>query len=451
MQSIITAVYSRDLRYKEMMMESMIKLPDDMFRQEILQYLTVDNIVKLDNACMNHKYRLQVLDKMSGVILLGDQDQSIKASLYKWLGMRRIYLIKMKFIVSSDFYLHPSSIENDYVDQFRYTQHVVLKRSIVDDMAIFIISHCPCLLSIGISGIEYDFSSLYPQVTDHTLQTIAEHCTGLQSLSLSDCREITDTGLIAISKRCHKLENLKVDCCDRIQDASIISISIHCIGLQSLNLVECRLISDASIISISNYCTGLQSLNLEGCHQITDASIISVSIHCIGLQSLNLVECRLISDISIISISNYCTGLQSLNLEGCHQITDASIISISTHCTVLQSLNLGSCHQITDVSIISISIHCTGVQSLRLWFCHQITDASIISISENCTGLNELNVSYTTITDASLIAIAKNCNALQSLCTYKCNRISCNKLRAEFNSVSELQAALLSIYSTLPI
>jgi len=345
---------------------------------------------------MNHKYRSQLLAKIDGVILLGDKDQSIKASLFKWLRMRRIYLIIM-MIVASDFYLHPSSIEN--VDQFRYTQHVVLKRSIIDDMAIFIITHCPYLLSIGISGIEYDFSSLYPQVTDHTLQSIAEHCTGLQSLSLSDCREITDTGLIAISKHCYKLENLKVDCCDRI----------------------------------------------------TDASIISISIHCIGLQSLNLVECRLISDISIISISNYCTGLQSLNLEGCHQITDATIISISTHCTVLQSLNLGSCHQVTDVSIISISIHCTGEQSLRLWFCHQITDASIISISENCTGLKILNVSYTTITDASLIAIAKNCTGLQSLCTYKCNRISCNKLRAEFNSVSELQAALLSIYHTLPI
>ena len=408
-------------------MKFMIKLPDDMFRQELLPYLTLQDIVNLDNACMNYKYRPQLLEKISGVILLGDQDTSMEASLFKWLGMRRIYLVKTKFVVPS-FYPSPSfieNIENDYVDQFRYTQHVVLKRSIIDDMAIFIISHCPCLLSIGISGIEYDFSSLYPQVTYHTLQSIAGHCTGLQSLSLSDCRKITDTGLINISECCHKLENLKVDCCDRITDASIISISTHCIGLQSLNLVECRQISDVSIISISNYCTGLQSLNLEGCHKITDASIISISIHCTGLQSLNLVHCW--------------------------QITDVSIISISTHCTGLQSLNLGSCAQLTDVSIISISIHCTGLQSLRLWFCHQITDASIIPTSENCTGLKTLNVSKTSLTDTSLIAIAKNCTVFQSLCTYKCNRLSCNKLRQEFNSVSELQAALLSIYPTLPI
>ena len=56
--------YSRDLRYKEMKMESMIKLPEDMFRLELLPYLTVDDIVNLDNACMNHKYRPQLLEKI---------------------------------------------------------------------------------------------------------------------------------------------------------------------------------------------------------------------------------------------------------------------------------------------------------------------------------------------------------------------------------------------------
>ena len=54
------------------MMESMMKLPDDMFKQELVPYLTVDDVVKLDNACMNHIYRLQLLDKINGVILPGD-------------------------------------------------------------------------------------------------------------------------------------------------------------------------------------------------------------------------------------------------------------------------------------------------------------------------------------------------------------------------------------------
>ena len=103
----------------------MMKLPDDMFKQELLPYLTTDDIVKLDNACMNHKYRPQLLEKISGVILKGYEYKYIESSLFKWLGMRRIYLIKMLFVVS-DFYLTPSSMENNYVDQFRYTQYLVM-------------------------------------------------------------------------------------------------------------------------------------------------------------------------------------------------------------------------------------------------------------------------------------------------------------------------------------
>ncbi len=126
-------------------MESIIKLPNDMFRQDLLPYLTVYDIVKLDNACMNNEYRLQLLEKISGVILPGDQDISMEASFFKWLGMRRIYLIKISWYFDfEDDCPILSSIENNYVGQFRYTQHLVMMGIIVDDMAIFIISHCPC-------------------------------------------------------------------------------------------------------------------------------------------------------------------------------------------------------------------------------------------------------------------------------------------------------------------
>ena len=67
----------------------------------------------------------------------------MKALLFKWLGMRRINWINMILNVS-EIYVTPSSIENSYIDQFRYTQHVAMRGPIRDDLAIFIISHCPC-------------------------------------------------------------------------------------------------------------------------------------------------------------------------------------------------------------------------------------------------------------------------------------------------------------------
>ena len=320
---ITAAVYSRDLRHKQtMMMESMMNLPDDMFRQELLPYLDVHDIVKLDSACMNHEYRPQLLEKIGGVILLGDkEDEYMKASLFKWLGIRRIYLIEMnlRFEDNSSF---ASSMENDYVDQFRYTQHVVMRGSIRDVTAIFILSHCLFLLSIDISESYDDESS--PQITDYTLQSIAEHFTGrLQSLSLSYCWEISDAGLIAISEHCTNLKSLNLgDCCE-ITDASIISISTHCTGLQFLNLEGCQ-ITDASIISISTHCTVLQSINLQGCHHITDASVFSISENCTGLKRLN-VSLTKITDTSLIAIAKNCTGLQLLFTYGCNRLSNSKL------------------------------------------------------------------------------------------------------------------------------
>ena len=79
--------------------------------------------------------------------------------------------------------------------------------------------------------------------------------------------------------------------CLQITDTSIISISNHCTGLQSLNLEICRNITDASIISISENCTGLQRLDVSGTN-ITDASLIAIAKNCTGLQSLRTYDCN---------------------------------------------------------------------------------------------------------------------------------------------------------------
>jgi len=297
-------------------MVSMMKLPDDIFRQELLQYLTVYDIVRLDTACMNHQYRPQLLEKISGVILIGDKYESMEASLYKWLGIRRIYLINMNLNFDR---FTPSNIDNNYVDQFKFIQHVVMRGVKRDVTAMFIISHSPCLQSIYISNEDF-----YYYVTNHTLQSIAEHCTVLQSLSLRNFMYITGTGLISISEHCPNLQSLKIRNCHQISDASIISISAHCAGLQLLDLRGCVQITDASIISISTHCTGLQSLNLEECCQITDASITSISEKCTRLKELFVSGTR-ITDASLIAISKNCTGLQYLRTHGCNGLSSQKL------------------------------------------------------------------------------------------------------------------------------
>jgi len=172
-----------------------------------------------------------------------------------------------------------SSIENDYADQFRYTQHVFFRGFIHDDIAILIISHCQCLLSIDISISK---KCVFAKVTDQALQSITEHCTGLQSLSLNNCGELTDAGLIAIAE--------------------------HYLNLQSLKVSDCKYITDASIISISSYLTVLQTLKIASCGRLTDASIIVIAQNCSRLQNLQNYDCRLLTKFlscSFLSISEF--------------------------------------------------------------------------------------------------------------------------------------------------
>jgi len=224
------------------------------------------------------------------VILEGDVE-SIRVSLFTWLGMRRIYWINMNLHFYDNNSVAPSNIENNYNDQFKYTRHVIMKESqFGDDIAMFIISHSPCLQSIVISGDnDTDYN---PEVTDDTFQS---HCTGLQSLSLDDFSGITDTGLITISEHCFNLQSLKINNCDQITDASIISISTHCTGLQSLYLEGLQNINDASIISISEKCTGLKELGVS-CTRISDASLIAIAKNCARLQYLRTYLCDELSD-----------------------------------------------------------------------------------------------------------------------------------------------------------
>ena len=308
-------------------------LPDDVIRQQLLLYLSVYDIVQLDNACMNHKYRPQILDKMNGVILKGDKDKSMKTLLFKWLGIRRIYLINIDIgcrILQQEYL---SMIQENYIDQFKYIKNINLRGFITDMMAIFIISRCPNLQSIYCIELS----------NNTNISVIAEYCPGLRSLFFNRCHSIDDNGLIAISKHCPKLSSLNVENCKKLTDASIISLSTHCTGLISINLFGCNKITDASVISISNHCPALQSLLACSCSRLTDASLISLSTHCTGLKVLDVWGCTNLTDASIISISTHCLLLQELVIEFCHLLSDQSLIAIASNWNVLQSLHTSNC------------------------------------------------------------------------------------------------------------
>lgn len=51
--------------------KKLIELPDDVFAYHVLHYLRIIDIVTLDNSCLNHMYRNQILNKLNGIMLEG--------------------------------------------------------------------------------------------------------------------------------------------------------------------------------------------------------------------------------------------------------------------------------------------------------------------------------------------------------------------------------------------
>ena len=332
-------------------MTSLMNLPDDFFKQQLLQYLTVRDIARLDTACTSHQCRGGMLVKLTDVILVSDLHVSLTMPLFEWLGRRRIYLRHMRF--ETAFTKFERIIEYQYLDQCKHATHLSFGMLFNSCSIVLIVKLCGRLQSLDLSFSSY--------VASCDRESIFQHCssTGLQALDLRHCYNISDSSVQSLSKCCTGLQSLDLSRCSQLTDASILSLSQRVTGLQSLNLTMCWKITDASVASICYHCMTLETLILTACDQLTDASLFSISEqqqqHCGGrrlnhsMKTLNLARCVKITDEGIASVALNCSALQSLDAAACPLLTDASIKSIAQHCTQLHRCSFISCHGISIV------------------------------------------------------------------------------------------------------
>ena len=125
------------------------------------------------------------------------------------------------------------------------------------------------LVSRNIRVISWDL-----QVDDTELMTIANGCTQLQSLNISDSdgcsHNITDAGIIALATGCPQLQSLNIRYCYKITDEGIIALATGCPQLQSLSTSFCRNITNEGITVLVTGCPQLQSLDMSHCGRITN-------------------------------------------------------------------------------------------------------------------------------------------------------------------------------------
>ena len=75
-------------------MQLLNEIPASVFHQQLSKFLTIDDVVELDNACLNHLYRPSLLKNIKGMILKGEEITMSKG-LFIWVGKRNIYLMNL--------------------------------------------------------------------------------------------------------------------------------------------------------------------------------------------------------------------------------------------------------------------------------------------------------------------------------------------------------------------
>ena len=153
-----------------------MKLPVDMFKHELLPYLTVRDIVNLDCAIMNHEYQDELMQKIGGMELIEDILNISMGNippLLKWLGLRGIFISNMKMRLIHTYRMPKMLFNNNNKDQFKLNKDVN---------------------KVVIHSIEIHDCHSY-RISDDTIQKIAQYCIGLQSLSIIDCRAISQIAI----------------------------------------------------------------------------------------------------------------------------------------------------------------------------------------------------------------------------------------------------------------
>jgi len=94
---------------------------------------------------------------------------------------------------------------------------------------------------------------LADKVNDGSVMPLAV-CTRVERLTLTGCKGLTDSGLIALVSNNHHLLALDISLDDQITEASINAIAEHCRRLQGLNISGCIRVSNESLVKLAQSC-----------------------------------------------------------------------------------------------------------------------------------------------------------------------------------------------------
>jgi len=94
-----------------------------------------------------------------------------------------------------------------------------------------------------------------------TLRAVADQLSDLRTLNIKDCSQITGEDLIYLAKKCPRLETLIIGRNSSLNSSNFRQIMEHCSKLQYLDVTSCKELKGDDLIFATNACPALHTLN----------------------------------------------------------------------------------------------------------------------------------------------------------------------------------------------
>uniref|UniRef100_A0A5B7BEX1 F-box/LRR-repeat protein 15-like leucin rich repeat domain-containing protein n=1 Tax=Davidia involucrata TaxID=16924 RepID=A0A5B7BEX1_DAVIN len=196
------------------------------------------------------------------------------------------------------------------------------------------------------------------KISDKGIEAITSACPKLRAFSSYWNVRVTAIGIEHLVKNCKHMVDLNLSGCKNISDKSLQLVADNYEELESLNLTRCIKLTDGGLQQILLKCSSLQSLNLYALSSFTDEAYKKISLLA-HLRFLDLCGAQNLSDEGLSCIAK-CKNLVSLNLTWCVRLTDVGVIAIAQGCTSLEFLSLFGIVGVTDKCLEALSRFCSN-------------------------------------------------------------------------------------------
>ena len=435
-------------------------LPRELVGDHIFGFLSLKDLVELDNSFMARSARAEFLELLPYCPPV-NIEQSIRPDAYglSWFKKRkcRILHINLKLQYKNLLEIDITQVQNISFDISRTLTMNDVDNLILSGIALKI----KCVEGKNISNINTEVLNRLLAATPHLNElSLTEHTnTALSFLDKIAFDHITlhtihlsvhhlSSSLIKFfSNHCGKLKNLEVFASNSNEDPNILLQTIvgKCPLLEDLLIYTAHVPNkrsfniDNCMIAIAQICVNLQDIKLHLC-SITDMSVLAIAQHCPNLRKLLLFsKDSSLTHISLLALSEHKLPKEKLNIPSIPIPTaDIALRCVHTisrmnsfiwpvsgdapghihYLAVLKCLNFPSdlSTEIPERVLAAITAHCRQLESINVSATNNSSLDLLVTMAKNNPNLLSVHLRPgAVLTDVILTEVAKHCPQLTSI------------------------------------